>query len=166
MKQIESTKYLELFTTASAFWSTCAAYLTIEIIRKLSTYLPPDGLKTIYLALVLAYITYAIEVWHGAYQNTTDRILILQKRCMTNINSFLYNEHTSQHFKEIYLLNVPDLYTIYLVVFMHRLLFINAENIPIVLISLTFTITTHEIDICVTYLCTVNLNRITLLNLR
>ena len=91
---------------------------SIEILRRLSDFLPRDILKTIYTALILPYLTYAAEITFGAYLNTTDRIFVLQKKPIRCINALPYNHHTSHYFKDMQLLKLSDLHKYFVLIFM------------------------------------------------
>ena len=88
-------------------------------------------LKTLYTSLVLPYLTYAIEVWYGAYKNITEYVNVMQKRCIRYINLLPYNHHSTNYFKQMNILKLADSYTYHLIIFMYRSLVIDRGRCPI-----------------------------------
>ena len=100
---------------------------SLRVLCKLSGYLSVEILKTLYLSLILPYLTYAIEVWHGTYKNTTEKLFVLQKISVRIIKSLNNNDHTTSHFRELQLLKLSDLYKYHILVFTYKTLILK-EN--------------------------------------
>ena len=81
----------------------------IGLSYKLNRFLPETILKTLYASLIHPYLSYGIEAWHGAYNNTS-KIFILQKKAIRSINNLAYNEHTNAYFKCNKILKLSDQY--------------------------------------------------------
>ena len=68
--------------------------------------MPQIILKIICNTLILLYISYTIEARYGAYENSSNRIFVLQHIAVRAINSLLYNSHAEEYFKNMQLLKV------------------------------------------------------------
>ena len=92
IKPANSTKFHGIFIDRKLTFQDHVRYILskvstyLGILRKLSGYLPVEILKTLYLSLVLPYLTYAIEVRYGTYKNTTEKIFVLQKNLFVSLN--------------------------------------------------------------------------------
>ena len=93
---------------------------TIGLIYRLNKNFPVNILRTLYHTLVLPYIYYGIEVWHGSPEYVSNRITILQKKIIRAINDLSFNAHTSLHYKDMQILKVHDLYNLSLGLFMFK----------------------------------------------
>ena len=54
----------------------------IGFFYKLNRLFPEPIIKTLYTSLNHPYLSYGIEAWHGAYQNYTPKIFVLQKKAI------------------------------------------------------------------------------------
>ena len=92
IKPANSTKFLGIFIDRNLTFQDHVRYISskvsrsLGVLRKLSGYLPGEILKTLYLSLILPYLTYAIEVWYGTYKNTTEKLFVLQKNLFASLN--------------------------------------------------------------------------------
>ena len=62
--------------------------------------------------MVLPYLTYGIESWHGAPRYMSGKVQIMQKKAIRAIYGLSYNSHTNQHFKMNNILKLTDLYNL------------------------------------------------------
>lgn len=60
---------------------------SVGVLRKLCDYVPNAVLKSVYLALVYPYLTYAIEVWGAAGKTLLTKLNALQNRCVKILSS-------------------------------------------------------------------------------
>ena len=81
---------------------------------------PYSILRTLYCTLILPYINYGIVIWGRTYKSYLDKIIKLQKWAIRTITNSHYRSHTAPLFLKTNLLNVTDMYTLELGVFMYR----------------------------------------------
>ena len=85
IKPINSTKFLGIYIDRNLVFRDHVSHISSKVARslgvlhKLRICLPREILITLYNSLILPYLTYAIEVWHGAFLNVTERVFVLQK---------------------------------------------------------------------------------------
>ena len=85
INQSENTKFLGLIIDEKLKFKCHIKHIksklskSIGILHKLKHMLPSQALLTIYQSLVIPYISYAIETWHGAPKYLINQIFILQK---------------------------------------------------------------------------------------
>lgn len=89
---------------------------TIGVIRKLQTFVPQNILIMIYNSLILSHLNYGILCW--GYQNK--RLSILQKQALRAITSSNFNAHTEPLFKNLNLLKLSDIHTLFELKFYYR----------------------------------------------
>ena len=82
---------------------------SVGILFKLPKYLPLEIIKTLYYSLMNPFLLYGIEVWHGTYANTTNKIFILHKKACWAIHNLHINTHTTEYFKNAKILKLTDL---------------------------------------------------------
>ena len=109
--------------------------------RKLRIYLPREILITLYNSLILPYLTYAIEVWHGAFLTITEWTFVPQKKSIRIANALEYNAHTTSYFRNMQALKLPDLYKYHLLIFVYKSLILK-ENVNVV--TLRQNLENHE----------------------
>lgn len=88
--------------------------------NKLKHILPEQILHTPYCTLVLPYLNYGILMWGNVCKSYIDKLVKLQKRAVRIISGVHFRSHTSPLFAKHNLLNVHDLYSIELGVFMYK----------------------------------------------
>ena len=118
INQINCTKFLGLYIDSNLSFKNHIDYIlskiskSVGILYRLSLYLPPDILKILYNSLILPYLSYGIESWHGAPRYMSGRVQIMQKKAIRAIYGLSYNSHTNQHFKMNNILKLTDLYNL------------------------------------------------------
>ena len=78
----------------------------ILLVHKLKNEFPTSILKSIYNTLILTHLNYCAFCWGSQ----TNRIHLLQKRAIRNINNANYRAHSEPIFKSINLLKINDIY--------------------------------------------------------
>ena len=111
---------------------------SVGILYKLNHTLPINTLITLHNTLILPYLTYCIESWHGTSRYLTDKVEILHKKAIRAIFNLPYNSHTNDYFKNNNILKLQDLYKLKLCLLLYQ--YIN----PSVPLSLTHRIRTHD----------------------
>ena len=93
------------------------------ILHKLKNEFPTSILKSIYNTLILPHLNYCVLCW----KSQTNRIHLLQKRAIRNINNANYRAHSEPIFKSLNLLKINDISYLSILKFYSKL--INA-NLP------------------------------------
>ena len=78
----------------------------VSKIAALKNEFPTSILKSIYNTLILPHINYCVLCWGSQ----TNRIHLLQKRAIRNINNANYRAHSEPIFKSLNLLKINDIY--------------------------------------------------------
>ena len=102
---------------------------SLSILRYLRYSFPKHILKTLYLTLVLPYITYCNMIWGAAFKTVLMPIFILQKKCLRTITKSNFLAHTLPLFIENKLLNVFQLYDFNCTQFIFKIL--NTSQYPV-----------------------------------
>jgi len=84
----------------------------ICILHRLKHMLPFEILKTIYNALILPHLTYAITAFGNTTSKEMTRLITLQKKAIRTIFNAKYNSHTDPLFKKLNSLKIRDIFTI------------------------------------------------------
>lgn len=92
----------------------------VGVLFKLCQVIPENILRNLYYTLIGPYIAYAIEVWYSAPNCISNKIKVLQKKAIRCIKNLNYDDHTIQHFKNMKILPIGDLYEYSLSVYMYR----------------------------------------------
>ena len=111
------------------------------VINKVKNIIPYSSLKTLYSTLVHSHISYGLLLWGSSI--SINQLYIMQKRTLRIIHKKPYRYHTAPLFKLAEILNIHDLYTFQVLVFMHKLKFDNWE-IPESLRSLPYFNVRHQ----------------------
>jgi len=90
------------------------------MVNRLKYDIPKNILLTIYNSLIQPYISYGILAWGNTHNIYLDKIFLLQKRAMRNITRSHFIASSSPLFKKLGMLNVRDMYSLNLFVFMHK----------------------------------------------
>ena len=101
---------------------------SIGLLYKLNHFLPETILKMLYTSLLPPYLSYGIEGWHGAYQNNTSKIFVLQKKAIRAVNNLPYNEHTNAYFKCNKILKLSDQYNLQVSNYVFQVLHSNIDE--------------------------------------
>ena len=88
------------------------------ILHKLKHNLPWYILRIIYNCLILPHLNYGLIIWGWR----SNRLLTLQKRAIRSIANLGYIAHTSNAFRQLKILKLPDLCTLHDYLFCYKLL--------------------------------------------
>ena len=109
----ESVKYLGVKIDANLTWQHHVNDLSIKLNRanallfKISKYVSPKILRSIYFAIFDSHLSYCCLVWAQNF-SSIKQILILQKKAVRIINFQPRNSHTSPLFKQNFILKFQD----------------------------------------------------------
>ena len=73
----------------------------IGLISKARRALSTNPLRMLYMALVLPYVSYSVEIWGHTYVSYTKKLSILQKRLGRIVTFSQYDDHTLPLFKSL-----------------------------------------------------------------
>ena len=93
------------------------------ILHKLKNEFPTSMLKSIYNTLILPHLNYCVLCWGSQ----TNRIHLLQKRAIRNINNANYRAHSELIFTSLNLLKINDIYYLSILKFYSKLI---SNNLP------------------------------------
>ena len=102
---------------------------SLSILRYLRYSFPTNILKTLYMTLILPYLSYCNIIWGSAFKTVLKPIVILQKKSIRTITKSHFLEHTKPLFKTCKLLNVSQLFDLNCAKFIFKIL--NTEQYPI-----------------------------------
>ena len=117
IKEVNTTTFLGIILDKKLSFRDHISHLvskcskTVGILFKLKDFLPNQVLKILYNSMILPYLNYGIEAWHGSTQTETSKIFIMQKKAIRAVNSLPFNAHTNDYFKKDKLLKVKDIYS-------------------------------------------------------
>ena len=127
LSQVESTKFLGIYIDSDLSWKMHFDYLckllsrNTGILYKLKHDFPTRILISLYTTLILPYLNYGILAWGNGTKTQQEKILMIQKRALRNINHAGFLSHTRPLFLKNKLLRIDDIYIYNLGIFMHQL---------------------------------------------
>jgi Reverse transcriptase (RNA-dependent DNA polymerase) len=133
LERVTYTKFLGIYIDDKLNWSEHINYICIKvsrglgIIKRLKPIFPPNILTTLYHTLIYPYLNYCCIVWGSAYSNTLNDIEILQNRAVRIITNSPYRSSACPLFKQLNLLQVTDLYSFQVILFMYQ---VYHKNLP------------------------------------
>ena len=90
------------------------------ILNKVKHHFPTNIMLNLYYSLIYPYLTYAIESWFNAPNYLTNRITVLQKRCLRNVYNLPYDAHTIDYFITSKILTLPYIYRRQVLIYMFK----------------------------------------------
>ncbi len=90
------------------------------IINQVKNYLPEENLRTLYFSLIQPYLTYGISIWGGSHSTYLNKLVKSQKRAIRIIKHLGYRDHTEEHFKNLKILRLDDLYKLNMSLIMYK----------------------------------------------
>ena len=103
---------------------------SVGVIYKLNKFVPQNILLILYGTLIKPYLTYGIEAWFSAPDYILNKIRVLQKKSIRAICNLSFNAHTRNHFKNLKLLTVDDIFKENISIFVYKSLKMD-QNIAI-----------------------------------
>ena len=134
LEKVTSTKFLGVIIDENLSWKNhinCTSKTiskNIGVINKLKHFIPYSILRTLYCTLILPYQNYGVVIWGEICKTYLDKIVKLQKWAIRSINNAHFRSHTAPLFFKSNLLNINDMYTLELGVFMYRF---STSDLPI-----------------------------------
>ncbi len=126
LTRVSDAKFLGITLDENLTWKshinviskTCSR--NIGVLNKLKYVLPKPTLYQLYCTLILPYLSYGILLWGSACYVNLNRIFKLQKRAIRIISNSSYLCHTKPLFEKYNVLDIFDLYSKEVCLFMHK----------------------------------------------
>ena len=112
IERVDSFLFLGLQISHNLNWNNHIRSISFKvskiagILHKLKNEFPTSILKSIYNTLILPHLNYCVLCWGSQ----TNRIHLLQKRAIRNINNVNYRAHSEPIFKSLNILKIYDIY--------------------------------------------------------
>ena len=126
LESIQLTKFLGVLIDECLTWKqhidgvSKTISRNIGIMNKLKYSIPSRILHILYCTLITPYLNYGILIWGSTCKLYQDKLIKLQRWASRTITNSHYRSHTGLLFAKSNLLNVTDMYTLELGVFMYR----------------------------------------------
>ena len=126
LERVRFTKFLGVLIDECLTWKQhidCVSKTisrNIGVMNKLKYSIPGRILHTLYCTLITPYLNYGILIWGSTCKSYLDKLIKLQKWAIRTITNSQYRSHTGPLFAKSNLLNVTDMYTLELGVFMYK----------------------------------------------
>ena len=91
----------------------------IGLLSKMRDFVTDSTLKHLYHILFHSHLSYGCILWSSATDFQLDRSRKLQKRAIRTITFSRYNDHTSEHFRNLKILKLDDILSLQQLLFMH-----------------------------------------------
>ena len=139
LQKADHVKFLGVYIDSKLSWINHIHFVAttiakgIGILSKLKHILPRNILRTLYLTLIYAHLTYCLAIWSGTCKKYLSKLTVLQKRAIRHISSANYNDHTSVLFSSLHLLKFQDIINLKVAIFtyssIHHILPVSLDNI-------------------------------------
>ena len=132
--EVSESKFLGVIVDNNLNWNSHIRYIadkiskSSSIMRYLRYSFPINILKTLYMSLVLPYLSYCNIVWGSAFKTSLNPLVILQKKCIRTINKSDYLAHSKPLFLKSKLLTINQLFDFNCAQFIFKIL--NTEQYP------------------------------------
>ena len=129
IERVDSFLFLGLQINHNLNWNNHIRSISFKvskiagILHKLKNEFPTSILKSIYNTLILPHLNYCVLCWGSQ----TNRIHLLQKRAIRNINNANYRAHSEPIFKSLNILKIDDIYYLSILKFYSKLI---NNNLP------------------------------------
>ena len=146
--ETSESKFLGVIVDNKLSWASHIKYISNKIsksssiIRYLRYSFPKAILKTLYMSLVLPYISYCNIIWGSAFKTVLRPIVILQKKCLRTITKSDYLAHTKPLFKDYKLLDINQLFDLNCAKFIFKIF--NTEQYPVYKLKLLQSQVNHN----------------------
>ena len=126
LDRVKHTKFLGVLIDENLTWKChidCVSKTlsrNIGIMNKLKHFIPDRILHTLYCTFILPYLNYGILIWGNTCKLYLDKLTKLQKWAIRTISNSHYRSHTRPLFAKYNILNIEDMYSLELGVFMYK----------------------------------------------
>ena len=132
---VENTKFLGIQIDSFLNWSNHIQYIRgkiargVGIICKARKYLNESTLVTLYYCFVYPYLSYCIDVWGSTYRSYLTALDKLNKKAIRLITNSPRNAHTYPLFRKLKILNLANLYSYSVQLFMYKFYHLHLPDI-------------------------------------
>ena len=115
LEQSYNIKYLGLVIDCFLSWHDHIDHISskisksVNIIAKLKRHVTTQSLISIYYALVYPYLNYGCILWGNNYEAPVSQLVKLQNKVVRDINNVPLRDHTTPHYVNLGLINLPDI---------------------------------------------------------
>ena len=126
LDRVSHTKFLGVLIDENLTWKYHIDWVSktlsrnIGIMNKLKYFVPDSILHTLYCTFIWSYINYCILIWGNTCKAYLEKLIKLQKWAIRTISKSHYRSHTRPLFAKYSILNVNDMYSLELGVFMYK----------------------------------------------
>ena len=126
LERVEYTKFLGVLIDENLTWKKHIDCISktlsrnIGIMNKLKHFIPERILYSLYCTFVLPYLNYGILIWGNTCKTYLDKLIKLQKWAVRVISNSHYRSHANPLFQKYNILNVEDMHSLELGVFMYK----------------------------------------------
>ena len=130
IRRVNSTKFLGVYVDEYLNWNKQREVVvskiskTCGILAKLKYLLPRSTLLLVYNSLLLPYLTYSALIWSNCSSNKLRKILVIQKKSIRHICFKSSRTHAAPLFKELELLQLPDICFLQICEFMFKFIYL------------------------------------------
>ena len=127
--EVSESKFLGVIVDNNLNWNSHIRYIadkiskSSSIMRYLRYSFPTNILKTLYMSLVLPYLSYCNIVWGSAFKTSLNPLVILQKKCIRTITKSDYLAHSKPLFLKSKLLTINQLFDFNCTQFIFKILY-------------------------------------------
>ena len=126
LNRVNDAKFLGITIDETLTWKKqvenickiCAR--NIAVLNKVKLFLPSSAMYRLYCTLVLPYFNYGLLLWGNTNKESMTKIFRLQKRALRTISNSSYLSPTKPLFNKYNILNIFDMYTKEVAIFMHK----------------------------------------------
>ena len=126
LNRVNDAKFLGITIDETLTWKKqvenickiCAR--NIAVLNKIKLFLPSSAMFRLYCTLVLPYLNYGLLLWGNSNKESMTKIFRIQKRALRTISNSSYLSPTKPLFEKYSILNVFDMYTKEVAIFMYK----------------------------------------------
>jgi hypothetical protein len=124
--RVHETTFLGIIIDDKLTWKSHIDFIeskvskSIGILLRARKLLYTECLLTLYNNLIKPYFTYCIIIWGNTYKTYIHKLYIQQKIIIRIINFSGFNSHTDPLFKKLKVMNIEQLYTYFVAIFVYK----------------------------------------------
>jgi hypothetical protein len=126
LTRVHSAKFLGITIDENLSWKcqieqvckSCSK--NIGVLNKIKHFFPKQTMYQLYCTMVLPYLNYGLILWGNANKGYLNKVFRLQKRALRTISNSSYLCSTKPLFDKLKLLNIFEMYTKEVAIFMYR----------------------------------------------
>ncbi len=126
LNRVSDAKFLGITIDENMTWKNHIQNISkicsrnIGVLNKVKLFLPKDAMYKLYCTLIQPYLNYGLLLWGNSTREKMNKLYRLQKRPMRVISNSEYLSHTEPIFKMFKVLNIFDMFTKEVAIFMFK----------------------------------------------